>query len=111
MASNNTVRVGTYGRDVEINTKIDLTAFDGGTAIVELHVERPDKTETIWSALFKDGLATSMILVHTLVSGDLDQVGDYLVLSHVRDPNSSPPVWDLGTDPWVLTVQSKFKKS
>lgn len=77
------VIIGTVGRDVEVDTEIDLTEFDGET--VELLVQDPHRGETTWACTFKGGDPTSGILVHTLALGDVDEPGTYKIHSHVAN--------------------------
>jgi len=86
MSKNNTVIVGTVGRDVEVDTKIVLTAYDPGTdptASLSIIVQRPDGTETTWTAAPKNADYDQTVIVHTLAAGDIDQPGDYNIHSRL----------------------------
>lgn len=105
--ANNKVLVGTVGRVIEVDTKIDLTPFSGGGSVQELLVQRPDRTETTWSAAFKDADPTNGILVHTLAAGEVAQKGKYLIHAHVVDPTATKD--ELG-QMTVLVALAKFEE-
>lgn len=58
------------GIEVRLNTKQDLST---ATAL-EIHVYRPDETETIWPAA---QYGATQIVVYVTDVGDLDQIGKY----------------------------------
>lgn len=105
MASIHKVRKGTTGRVISLDTKIDLTPFSIGNASVDMYVTQPDAVQVSWEVSFKDSDPTSGVIEHTLTTGDVDQVGDYLILARVEDPDANPPIKDYGTSMMVLTVQ------
>ena len=105
MASIHKVRKGTLGRRISLNTGVDLTPFSVGSTSAYMLVIQPNGSQVVWEATFRDSDPSLGILEHDLVTGDVDEVGDYKILTVVEDPDSNPPIRDYGTSMMVLTVQ------
>ncbi len=95
MAQTTNIRVGTYGREIEIDTKTDLSVFNVPGCQTLLRVEVPDtgKSVVAWTATIKSPPEDG-ILTYTLQQGDLDKIGHYKI--HAELIRASPPLKLIG---------------
>jgi hypothetical protein len=68
--------IGDIGTVIRMTLKEDLTNQDGH----QFNVKKPDDSTTVWSTTLTEVVAgEEYILSYTIVSGDFDQAGDYLI--------------------------------
>ena len=72
-----TVSAGTSG--------VDLTTVSGASFKVKL----PDGTTTTWSATTSGATVSSIVVSHTLVSGDTTQTGTYYIYATLTVPGGT----------------------
>lgn len=65
------------GSDIEIDTDISLT----DVSLIQMHVTKPSGTTAVWTATAS---GTAEEIVHTTVSGDLNEAGFYKVHAHLE---------------------------
>jgi hypothetical protein len=68
------IKQNTVNNVVKVNTGIDLTS----ASVISIDVMKPDGTTASWAAT-----KSTTYLLHTLTTGDVDDIGQYKLVANV----------------------------